>query len=202
MTMGLRGAPFGAAAIAVVMLSGVAARAVPVSFSITGSCSFACNVGTQFSGVMDFDQTTEANSQIISSQFTGFRYSLNGAASVTPSFRYATGEWGSTPGSMQNLIFNTGTTVLPALGGVAQASLNGNADGSLAGILIFSQGGACTTAACSQVQASIEQSNFNVVATRITGSEPPPVPLPPTLALALAGCGALGGAAIWRRRRV
>lgn len=200
MPLVLRNAAIMAASMTAALLAGAAAQAAPVTYQITGTCEFACNAGTRLAGSMILDQDQPASTVILSSQFTDMRYSVDGGASITPSLRWATGEWGATPGSVQNLEFNAGSTVLPTLGPLTQAALNGSANGRLTGIFIFTGSGACTTSGCSEAQSSIFQTNFNVTATPLV-SEPSPVPLPSSLALALASTAILGSIAGWRWRR-
>ena len=113
MPLVLRGAAIMAAFMTAALLAGAAARAAPVTYQITGTCDLACNAGTRLAGSMILDQDQPASTVILSSQFTDLRYSVDGGASITPSLRWATGEWGGTPGSVQNLEFNAGSTVLP-----------------------------------------------------------------------------------------
>lgn len=179
---------------------GSAASAAPIDFEISGLCQGGCNAGNWIDGIATFDRSAGRIPPLDSSNFTGFAFSVDQGPLQTATNLFATGFWDSGKGNaIDQIDFNTGSAVSPAVGWSTTASLARQLDGTLSGILIFNLGGACATASCEQIHATLTQSHFEVVMTPVPG--PTPVPLPPALGLAFVGAGALAGVSRLRRGR-
>jgi hypothetical protein len=177
--------------------------AATVTYYFAGNCAGGgCPTGQSFNGILNVDDAGFlANQPVDPALISDFRVTFgpNSAGLVGPGDFQAV--WGSTQGRLAALQFTSSDAVDPATGFAMGIWLQG--DGGVLGLLNGSARaslvGNCPAAGCAFPNFGGDYANYGAQGVFVPGPMAP-IPLPPGLALALGGAGALGALRLRRRR--
>jgi hypothetical protein len=176
-----------------------------VTYYFSGTCAGGgCPTGQDFNGILNVDDAGFlANQPVDPALISDFRISFgsNSAGLVGPGDFQAV--WGSEQGRLAALQFTSSNAVDPATGFAMGIWLQG--DGGVLGLLNGSARaslvGNCPAAGCAFPDFGDSYANYGATGVFVPGPMAP-VPLPPAVALMLAGLAGLGALRLRRGRRI
>lgn len=177
-----------------------AGAASVVSFEIQGTCTAGdcITFGPSLSGFLMLDDWQTQGGAIPASAYGSLILTLKGGAPIGLAAQQIGGTW---PAATTPMVLHLqGATAIAPQTGVALV-LSAKGPLNLSGTIDIAAG-ACSDAACSQIETGIVSATFVVSMTGAVSTTPgpQPVPVPPALPL-LAGAGmALAGLGLARRR--
>lgn len=176
----------------------VPAGEAPITYNIRGNCLGTCASAGVSTGSLALGRITINRDRIViggtfdETDLGSFSltFGTNTISNTNAVGASLTGVWGNDLDTIAALDLRTSTAVAPGTGLGLQLMLGGS---------IISTSASCPTAACDTLSFGSLATLTGVTLRATPGPiEPSPVPLPPALGLALAGCGSL---ALFRRRR-
>jgi hypothetical protein len=175
-----------------------------VTYYFSGDCAGGgCPTGQSFDGILNVDDAGfQANQPVDPALISDFRvtYGTNSVGLVGPGDFQAV--WGSAQGRLSALQFTTSNAVEPDTGFAMGIWLQG--DGGVLGLLNGSSRaslvGNCPAAGCAFPSFGDDYANYGAQGVFVPGPMAP-VPLPPAVALMLAGVAGLGALRLRHRRR-